>query len=70
MEFYIHRDGVDYGPYSADEVKSQLKGGTILASDYAWFEGQTDWALISSLEEFADAIPRRQPLAPTIRLQP
>ena len=69
MEFFIHRDGVDYGPYSADEVKNQLAAGTILLSDYAWFEGEADWAPVSSLEEFADTLPRR-PLAPTIRLQP
>jgi hypothetical protein len=70
MEFYIHRDGVDYGPYSADEVKGQLAAGTILPSDYAWFEGEPDWAPVSSLEVFAVALPHRQPLAPTIRLQP
>jgi hypothetical protein len=70
MEFFIHRDGVDYGPYSAEEVKSQLAAGTILPSDYAWFEGEPDWAPVSSLKEFADTLLPRRPLAPTIRLQP
>jgi hypothetical protein len=70
MEFFIHRAGVDYGPFSADDVKGQLAAGTILPSDYVWFEGEPDWAPISSLKEFADSLPRRQPLAPTIRLQP
>jgi hypothetical protein len=70
MEYFIHRDGVDYGPYTADEVKNHLGEGTILPSDYIWFEGEPDWALVSSIPEFANTLPRRQPLAPTIRLQP
>ena len=29
-----------------------------------------DWVLISSVQEVAEFIPRRKPLAPTIRLEP
>ena len=72
MEFFIHREGIDYGPFSADEVKSQLRAGSILPTDYIWHEGQSDWALVSSLEEFAGhrPPPPRLPLAQTIRLRP
>ena len=70
MEYFIHRDGVDYGPYTAEEVKDQLAGGTIVPNDYIWFEGEPDWAPVSSIPEFADALPPRPPIAPTIRLEP
>ena len=72
MEFFIHRDGIDYGPFSAEEVKGQLRAGSILPTDYIWHEGLSDWAPVSSLEEFASdrPAPPRLPLAQTIRLRP
>jgi hypothetical protein len=53
-------------------VKNQLAAGTILPSDYAWHDGEPDWAPVSSLKEFAEAlmIHRKPPLAPTVRLLP
>jgi membrane protein YdbS with pleckstrin-like domain len=53
MDFMIHHDGRDIGPYSESEVRSRLISGAITLSDLAWHEGASNWAPLSSFAQFA-----------------
>jgi hypothetical protein len=60
MDFLIHHDGREIGPYSESEVRSRLISGAITSSDLAWHEGASDWAPLASFVQFA-TIPRQTP---------
>jgi hypothetical protein len=53
MDFMIHHDGRDIGPYSESEVRSRLISGAITLSDLASQEGPSGWSPLSSFEQFA-----------------
>jgi membrane protein YdbS with pleckstrin-like domain len=53
MEFLIHHDGREIGPYSESEVRARLASGAISFSDLAWHEGASDWTPLSSFAQFA-----------------
>jgi membrane protein YdbS with pleckstrin-like domain len=53
MELYIHRNGEQFGPYTEDQVRSDLLAGTIQLTDLAWFEGAEDWVPLSAVPGFA-----------------
>lgn len=55
MEFVIHHNGREIGPYSEPEVRSRLLSGAINSSDLAWHEGASDWAPLSSFPQFGTA---------------
>ena len=55
MEFLVHHNGREIGPYSESEVQSRLASGALGLSDLAWHEGATAWKPLSSFEEFAAA---------------
>ncbi len=61
MDFLIHHDGREMGPYSESEVRSRLLSGAILSSDLAWHEGASDWAPLSSFSQFPG---RPRPITP------
>ena len=46
----------EFGPYDADRTRDALLHGRLLPSDYAWFEGLSDWTPVS---EVIAAIPMR-----------
>ena len=60
MDFLIHHDGREIGPYSESEVRSRLIAGAITSSDLAWHEGALDWAPLSSFVQFTTT-PRPTP---------
>jgi hypothetical protein len=60
MDFMIHHDGREIGPYSESEVRSRLISGAITPSDFAWHQEASDWAPLSSFSQFA-SVPRRTP---------
>jgi hypothetical protein len=62
MDFMIRQDGRELGPYSEAEVTSRLISGAIKHSDLAWSEGTTQWAPLSSFDQFATSY--REPPAP------
>lgn len=61
MEFLIHHDGREIGPYSESEVRSRLISGAIISSDLAWHEGAPDWAPLSFFPQFAS---KPRPITP------
>jgi hypothetical protein len=60
MEFLIHHNGREIGPYSESEVRSRLNSGAINSSDLAWHEGASDWAPLFSFAQFTNT-PRKTP---------
>ncbi|MEN3369271.1 MAG: hypothetical protein V7609_1414 [Verrucomicrobiota bacterium] len=60
MDFMIHHEGRDLGPYSEPEVRSRLIAGTLSPSDVGWHEGATEWAPLSTFQQFAPSY--REPL--------
>ena len=67
MEFTIHRDGRDLGPYSESEVRARLISGTIQLSDLGWHEGATEWKPLSSFEQFATSYRQKPPPPPNLK---
>jgi hypothetical protein len=43
MNIFVSRDGQTFGPYSVDQAKQFLEAGQLLDSDYALFEGESEW---------------------------
>jgi hypothetical protein len=64
MEFMIHHDGREIGPYSESEVRTRLTSGTIALSDLAWHQGATEWKPLSSFEQFGVRVSQTPPPPP------
>lgn len=62
QHIYITLDGKEFGPYDADRTRDALQQRHLLPSDYAWFEGLSDW---TPLSEIIVAIPE-----PAVSRQP
>jgi hypothetical protein len=62
MDFMIHHEGRELGPYSESEVRSRLLAGAISLTDLGWHEGATDWAPLSTFQEFG---PSHRQTSPT-----
>ncbi len=55
MEYYITRDGQQYGPYSEDQVRQYLADGSLTYEDLAWHEGAKEWASFSTFPIFSNS---------------
>jgi hypothetical protein len=53
MEFIIHHNGRDLGPYSESEVRSRLNSGAITLNDLASNEGTSNRMPLSAFAQFA-----------------
>jgi TM2 domain-containing membrane protein YozV len=42
--FYWTRNGQQFGPHSAEELRALLAQGTVTANDLVWREGMSGWA--------------------------
>ncbi|MEY2488387.1 MAG: hypothetical protein QOC70_329 [Verrucomicrobiota bacterium] len=65
MEFLIHHNGREIGPYSESEVRSRLISGAVALSDLAWHEGAPDWAPLSSFPQFTSVSRQTPPPLPS-----
>ena len=52
MSFLITKDGQQLGPFTADEVNTQLAGGMLEPTDLCWTNGFEDWYELSQVEGF------------------
>ena len=55
MNIYVSRDGQTFGPYTAEQANQFLQGGQLLASDFALYEGQTEWQTLGLLLGIVDS---------------
>ena len=49
MMIHVMRDGQQFGPYTLEDVNTYLAQGTLLPTDQAWYEGASDWMLITQV---------------------
>ena len=49
MKFFVLKDGVQQGPYSAGEIQDRLDDGRLLPTDLSWHEGAAGWQPIHSV---------------------
>lgn len=59
---YIHRDGVDYGPYSMAEIHALVVAGRAKEGDWAFTGGTSTWVSLGSILRAVGA-----PLARTMK---
>lgn len=52
MNFLISKDGQELGPFTADQVNTQLSGGMLDPEDLCWTEGFEDWFPLNTVEGF------------------
>lgn len=43
MQYYIHHNNQQVGPFTETEVRAKLAAGEIQANDNVWWDGQKDW---------------------------
>ena len=56
MSIYIAKEGKNWGPYESKQVNVLVERGSFAENDWAWIEGETDWAPVSEvLEEWQSA---------------
>ena len=46
----VSRDGKQIGQYSVSEINKSLASGTLLETDWAWYDGAADWVRITEVE--------------------
>jgi hypothetical protein len=50
VDFYIHKEEKQLGPFSKREIFDQILSGKISEEDYCWTEGLKEWVPLKSLE--------------------
>jgi hypothetical protein len=50
MEYWIHRDDQEHGPYSKDDLLHFYKNRQLSLDEYCWYEGCDDWVLCRDLD--------------------
>ena len=46
---FVYKDGQQIGPFTLEQIRHELKIGSFLPNDNAWYEGLADWVPIQSL---------------------
>jgi len=63
MSLLINKDGKQLGPFSLDEARNLVRGGTISPTDWAWPDGAADWILLKDIPGFTLAAKPAPPVA-------
>ena len=51
MQFYVSKDGQQYGPYTAEQLEAYLESGHFTIEDHAICEGWDQWVRLERLVE-------------------
>lgn len=49
MDYYVHRDGQQYGPYTLEQLSHLVAASNFSPEDLCWHEGLEEWQPISSV---------------------
>ncbi len=63
--WFVHKKGKQFGPYTFDEVSSQLRSNVITEEDFVWTNNMTDWTQIKHVEKFSSYLTPNRPKAST-----
>ena len=50
VEFFVTREGKEFGPYSLEDVQGYLETGFLKSIDLGWCDGMQDWKPINTIE--------------------
>lgn len=50
VEFFVTREGKEFGPYSLEDVQGYLETGFLKSSDLGWCDGMQDWKPLNTIE--------------------
>jgi hypothetical protein len=64
MEYFLHRDGQQWGPYDEATLRSMLAAQQVLPTDLIWNDQMPDWATVESVFPTSTPVPAPIP-APT-----
>ena len=64
MEYFLHRDGQQWGPYDEATLRSMLATQQVLPTDLIWNEQMPDWATVEAVFPTSTPVPASIP-APT-----
>jgi hypothetical protein len=64
MEYFLHRDGQQWGPYDEATLRSMLAAQQVLPTDLIWNEQMPDWATVEAVFPTSTPVPASIP-APT-----
>jgi hypothetical protein len=65
MTLYITKNGQQLGPYTLSQARELVANGTLLATDWAWYEGITNWIPLQQVPGFVPgSIPESTPAFP------
>lgn len=70
MNYYVARNGQQYGPYTDETVRSYLAAGSLYVSDHIREETSTSWTTIGQLFQIAPAMPPMGQPYPAAQVQP
>jgi len=62
MQILVARDGEQFGPYTAEEVRDYLAQGALFRTDLAWHAGLAEWIALDQVA--LDCPPARTPPPP------
>ena len=67
MEYFLHRDGQQWGPYDEATLRSMLAAQQVLPTDLIWNEQMPDWATVGSVFPTSTPVPAPIPaLTPVV----
>jgi hypothetical protein len=66
MKIFITKNGQRIGPFTPDEIRRKLQDGTLLLTDWAWYEGQPDWMALHQIPGFNFAAATQRPSAASL----
>jgi hypothetical protein len=49
MNVFVSRDGQTFGPYTVEQATEFLQVGQLLATDFALYEGESEWKTLGNL---------------------
>lgn len=64
MQIHVNRDGQQFGPYSVEQIKELLGQGSLLTTDWVWYDGLSEWVQILQIEDFSSDSSQTQEAAP------
>ena len=50
MSYLVSKDGQQLGPWTAEQVNSQLAGGMLEPTDLGWAEGFEEWVPLNQID--------------------
>ena len=65
MQYYIHHNNQQLGPFTEAEVKAQLASGAITSTDHVWWQGQQGWVPLNQTALAGTPVPGA-PVTPVI----